>query len=437
MVIKLLKVVEVCSRVEGHGNMNIYLNNQNDEITHVEFEIRAFRGFENILKGKKLIDVPKIISRICGLCHASQAIVSCKAIESIYELEPSPQSIFLRRLLMTGELIKSHSIHFFFHSFPDLLKIFNIKEKSLSLYELINYDPQLTTNFHELIKIGNEIDKIFGGRSVHLISPYPGGIIYHPSRKSINVARKYVQKAISNLVWIIEKFIELFSPLTPPIEYNLPTPTFLGLHNHGNYDRYSGILGMKRSTNKVVNFLEKNYSQYFDKDPELRGINFENGENILVGPLARYHIIERYPLEEISNYLNYFEKSWHENIVFSNFLRLLEVYIESHQMLEILDNSSLHMKPILPPLKSKKHMDGIGIVEAPRGTLIHHYYVNDNNYIEKVKLFIATEINIPLINQFITKFAQKLYEKYDINKVKEELQILIRSFDPCISCATH
>lgn len=437
MVKKLLKVVEVCSRVEGHGNVNVYLNNQKDEISHVNFEIGLFRGFENILIGKKLIDIPRITSRICGLCHASQSIVSCKAIENMYELEPTEQSILLRKLLMTGELLKSHSMHFFFQSFPDLLKIFNKRQKSLSLYELIKYDPQLTTSFYELIKIGNEIDKIFGGRSVHLISPIPGGIIYTPSRKNIMITKKYIQKAILNLDWIIEKFIELFSTQTPPIEFDLLNPTFLGLHNHGNYDRYSGILGIQKQHQKIENFFEKDYSQYFNRDSELRGINFNYKENILVGPLARNHIIDNYPLDKISNFVSYFEKNWHNNLLYSNFVRLLEMYVESHKALDILDNPHLNNKERLPSLNSSKNLEGIGVVEAPRGTLMHHYYINDDNTIKQVKLFIATEINIPLINEMITNYAQELYKKHDINMIKEEIQLMIRAFDPCISCATH
>ncbi|MFX1446374.1 MAG: nickel-dependent hydrogenase large subunit [Promethearchaeota archaeon] len=433
----MLKVVEVCSRVEGHGNVNLFINNQKDEISHVDFEIRAYRGFEDILIGKKLIDIPKITSRICGLCHASQSIVSCKTIESIYDIGPSERSILLRRLLLAGELIKSHSMHFFFQSFPDLLKIFNIKQKIPSLYELINYNPQLTTNFYELIKIGNDINKIFGARSVHLISPIPGGMVYTPSRKNINITRKYVQKAIINLEWIIEKFIELFSTQTPPIDFELPNLTYFGLHNNGSYDRYSGILGMKQNSMKAVNFLAKDYSTYFDKDPGLRGINFENEENILVGPFARNKLIERYPSDEVSNYFSYFDKQWHNNLLFTNFIRLIEMYVDSQQILEILDDPNLGNKEILPVLNSKKHNEGIGVVEAPRGTLMHHYYIKENDIIAKVKLFIATEINIPLINEMITQYAQKLYEKQDINAVKEEIQVMIRAFDPCISCATH
>ncbi|MFX0106411.1 MAG: nickel-dependent hydrogenase large subunit, partial [Candidatus Hodarchaeota archaeon] len=155
----MLKVIDVCKRVEGHGDVKILI--QNDEISLVNFEFDIYRGFENFLVGKKIYDIPKIVSRICGLCYASQAIASCKAIEDIYNIKVSEQTILLRHLLMSGELIKSHTMNFFFQTLPDLLEIFDITQKTLTPYELINDDPQLTSNLYELIKIGNEINNIF------------------------------------------------------------------------------------------------------------------------------------------------------------------------------------------------------------------------------------------------------------------------------------
>lgn len=241
-MIILKKVIDVCTRVEGHGTVNIFLGNQNEEISNVNFETAIFRGFENILMNKKLLDIPKIASRICGLCYASQSIVSCKTIENMYEVEPLEQSVLLRRLLMAGELIKSHSMHIFFQAFPDLMEIFNESQKILTPYDLIRYDPQLTTNFYELIKIGNEVENIFGGRSVHLITTIPGGVIYRPSRKKIVLARKYFQKSLINLEYIIDKFIQLFSNHTPPEEYTIINPTYIGLNNSRKFDRYIGAL---------------------------------------------------------------------------------------------------------------------------------------------------------------------------------------------------
>lgn len=430
------KVIDVCTRVEGHGNVKILL--QQDEISNVEFEILAFRGFENILIGKKLSDVPKIVSRICGLCHASQTIVSCKSIEKMYNIKANQQSVLVRRLLMAGELLKSHSMHYFFQSFPDLLNIFNICTKPIELYDLIKFNPQLTSHIYDIIKIGNDIDKIFGGRSIHPITPIPGGNIYRPSQKRKNIAEKYFVKAISNLEWIIENFIDLFSKLTPPEDFMLPNVKFLSLNNNRSYDRYDGILTMKKGLKKYQDFRLEEYNNYFDKDPTIWGIDFvDKNQNYLVGPISRNKIVETYESDEISEYLMLFDKKWRNNILFANFLRLLEMFVESQNSLKILENPILKSSIPLSNFNSIISREGIGVVEAPRGTLIHHYRINKRNTIEEAKLFIATEINIPLMNEMISDYARKLYEKKDLNTVKKEIQKIIRAFDPCISCATH
>ncbi len=421
----MLKTVDVCTRVEGHGNVNILI--QDDNVSNVDFEISAYRGFEKFLIGKRLGDMPKLISRICGLCYASQAIASCKAIENLYDLEIIEQSILLRRLLLCGELIKSHCMHFFFQSLPDLLTIFNISQKPISQYDLINFNPQLTTNLYELIKFGNEIEILFGGRSAHLISPIPGGLIYSPSRKNITIAQKYMQKASNNLEMIIETFIEYFSNKIPPEEFSLPNPIYIGINNLGNYDRYSGIFKIIESERKAIDFQEKSYSLYFDKDIDLRGIDFHfDKNNVLTGPIARFKIIETYGNDKVSTYLENFDKSWTNNILFSEFLKLLEMFVETEQALNILDTPSLSIKQKLPTLRSIKNSEGIGFVEAPRGILMHHYYIDTKNN------------EIIFINEMITKYAQKLYEKTgDLNLIKKQVQMIIRAFDPCISCATH
>lgn len=435
---RLLKVIDVCTRVEGHGKVKFLI--QNDEISLVNFEFDLYRGFENFLIGKRLFDIPKLVSRICGLCYASQTIASCKAIEDMYNIKVAEQTILLRRLMMFGELIKSHSMNFFFQTLPDLLLIFNLSQKILSPYELINFNPQLTENLYDLIKIGNEINNLFGGRSIHLISSIPGGVIYSPSRKNIILARKYLQKAVVCLKWIIEKFIELFSNQVPPKEYNHPNLIFIGLTKHGNYDRYLGTLKIKENNKNLIEFEKQNYSSYIGKEINLRGIDFyfENEKNVIVGPLSRYNIVEDYGIDEIPTYFEYFNKSWKKNILFTNFIRLIEMIIESYQSLKILDDPSLNVREKLPSLNSIRKKDGVGVIEAPRGTLIHHYHLNKSNVVDRINLFVATEFNIPLINKMITKYAQELFEiTGDINLVKKKVQLIIRAFDPCISCATH
>lgn len=429
------KIVDVCTRVEGHGSVNIFL--EKEQISDVNFEIQAFRGFENILKEKQINDVPKLASRICGLCHASQSIASCKAIEDLYKEKPSDNTIIMRRLIMTGELLRSHSTFLFYQALPDLLNLFEITQQIPSPYDLINFDPQLTTNFFDLVKFGTEIDRILGGRSIHPINTVPGGFINQPTQKELDLVNKYLRKGLLSLDYIINKYRELFSKLKPPEVFNIPNPSYLALHNYGTYDRYSGIVGLKNNGNELKNFMKENYMNYFDKDIGLPGINLQGIQNIIVGPLAREKVTKNNQNEKLAEYRAQFGEYWEQNILNGNLIRLLEMYSEVESGLKLLSNLDLAKKENLISLDTLEKSDGIGIIEAPRGILIHHYNVNDEHQLREAKLLIATEFNIPLINTMITNYAQKLYEKESLSSIKKKVQVIIRAFDPCISCATH
>lgn len=436
----MLKVVETCTRIEGHGSVKIYL--KNDEVNQVIFDLAAYRGFESFLVGKNLFDMPKIVSRICGLCHASQSIVSCKAIEDMYEITLPEQFIILRKLLLTGELLKSHGMHFMFQAFPDLLQLLNIKNKLLTTYELLKEYPNYTSKFLGIINIGNQLDKIFGGRAIHLITPVPGGVIYSASNKKLKLAQKYLEIASNSMEWIMDKSIEIFSSKAPPEAFNLPPTNMIALHDYGSYDRYNGILRIKNSSDKTMDFLPQNYMSYFTKISNTRGIDilFEKDNPVLVGPMARKNLIENYNDGElgISNYLDCFSDSWKNNMLFTNMIRLMEMLREIKSSITFLQNPVLNDQISLEPCQELKKNEGIGVLEAPRGLLIHHYKINSNKQITEVKLFIATEFNLPLIDNMITTNAKLLYEKTgDLNLIKEDSQKIIRSFDPCISCATH
>ncbi len=432
------KTVSICTRVEGHGNINIFLNK--NEISSVNFELHAVRGFENILKKKMMLDVPRIASRICGLCYAAQTITSCKAIEDILEIEPSEQSIQLRRLLMIGELINSHSMHFFFQALPDLFVILKGEKQPPTLNEMLKFDPQLTSNMFDLIKLGKETVSIFGGRDAHPIIPVVGGMSHAPSKKELNLVRKNFHKAVNNLKWVIERYHELFGEDDPPAGYSLDDCAFLAMHNHGNYDRYSGLLELKQGDKKLAEFSPRDYREYIDRDRKMPGIHtYMDGEQrLFVGPLARNNIIENYGDKEIQPLLYYYGKKWQTNLLFSNYLHLVEMLAEAYEALNILDESKL-TKPIELTIPTTiKNMEGMGVVEAPRGTLLHHYTVDEKGYLEDVKLWVATEINIPTINAVLKTQSRKYYEAVkDLEAVKTRAQMILRTFDPCISCATH
>ncbi|MBN1800812.1 MAG: nickel-dependent hydrogenase large subunit [Candidatus Lokiarchaeota archaeon] len=433
----MIKTVELCTRIEGHGEISVYT--RDDQLLQAEFKLPIYRGFETMLKGKKILDVPRIVSRICGLCHASQTIVSCKVIENMYNIKPTQQAIVLRRILMTAEMLKSHTTHFFFHSFPDLLKLFKISNKILDLNQLIAYDRILTKNIFELIKIGDDINKMLGSRSVHLVNVLPGGIIFKPSTHFSRNFQTLLSKGIGALKEILEFFIKQFSNLDPPASFSIPKVKNLALNNKKIYDRYEGIMTIKESRTKYEDFPIENFLEHFERDVGLRGINTlsESKTAILVGPIARRNIVENYGVQECNSYLDLFGKEWKKNLLFSNYLRLIEMYSEMKAINQYLETTRLESNLPLPDFRSIKNFEGISAVEAPRGSLLHYYKINERNVVEDAKFFIATEFNLPIINKMITKYARSIYETKDISEVKKEIQPMIRAFDPCISCATH
>lgn len=214
----------------------------------------------------------------------------------------------------------------------------------------------------------------------------------------------------------------------------------MGMHNDEKYDRNNGLLRLTQNNKIIADFPVYKHSQYFDKQEDIRGIDFylKNDQNILVGPLARYKTINNYGIDELQSYIGLFNKEWQNSILFSNVIRLIEMMFVSYEGLSILDDTELTQKNEINPINFLRNNEGLGMVEAPRGTLIHYYHVNKKRLIDKVKLFIATEINLPIIDEILTTQSQKLYERTgDFNQIKKQAQMIIRSFDPCISCATH
>jgi coenzyme F420-reducing hydrogenase alpha subunit len=431
------KVIEVCTRVEGHGNVNIIL--RSDNIIHVEFELNAFRGFESILASKKLIDIPRIVSRVCGLCHVSQTIASNKAIEQIYGIKPDSQSIILRKLLMGGELIKSHVMHYFFQAYPDLMKIFKKEDQALNPYDLINLDPNLTSHVYDLIKIGSELDKVIGGRYVHILTSLPGGVLFPSSSSNLKIIRKLLNRGLPHIEYLTQNFITNFGNESPPEEYALENPNYLGLVNDGVYDRYNGKIIIKNKTGDYKIFNPEEYPIYFNKEPDVFGVDFhhDKASDIITGPIARYNTISDYGNPKINDFLEQIQREWSKSLLFQDFLQIIECYKELSDCIRLVENNDLEEQQSLPRLKNIVNSEGFGIVEAPRGLLLHHYILNAQKKVEKVKLFIATEFNMPIINKVIQNYALKLYEKEDVQTIKKQVQVMIRAFDPCIACATH
>ncbi|NHI93364.1 MAG: hypothetical protein EAX96_12835 [Candidatus Lokiarchaeota archaeon] len=433
------KTINLCTRVEGHGELHFLM--KKEELQNVNFEVTGIRGFENILLNKKLEDVPRISGRICGLCHVSQSVASLKAIEDIYEIEVSDQVKNLRRLMMIGDHIKSHITHFFFQIFPDLFFIVKGRKAPLNPNELIKFNPELTEYIFDLLKNAVSIINMLGGRSVHPISLAIGGSYYTPQKKELDFVRRTYQKSFNDIEFVINLFLELFLKNSPAEHFALGKANFMSMENKGEFDIYEGNLKIMEEDGMIHDIpLDKTNEMLIRHEAPGIYLDYHGEKNLLAGQLARYNIIsESFKANEIKEFLGDFTKTWKSSVIFSDFLQILELYMLISQALNILDNDNLARKmdyPLIPPAPKKKV--GFGLVEAPRGTLIHRFEIDDRILTKDVMLKIPTEVNIPSLNEILTRNCKNFYEKVqNLDATKQIGQMILRSFDPCISCATH
>jgi len=431
------KTINLCTRVEGHGKLRYVMKKK--QLHGVNFEVQGIRGFENILKRKKLLDVPKLTGRICGLCHVSQTLASCKAIEDMYEITPSDQVKHVRKLMMIGDQIKSHVTHFFFQAFPDLFSILESDKKVMNPHKLVNFDAQLSSNMFELVKNGMLISTILGGRALHPITPAIGGSYYTPVKKDIDNVKKCYQKSLDNLKFSLDKFIDLFSAKSPPREYSLEGYNFMSMQDNSKFNIYEGELKIKLHDDITFDVPIDKTSEYLKKynAPGIY-LEFKGEKTLLVGQVARYNLVSNYKDADLQGYLENFNKAWKSSVIFADLLQLLELYILVKEGISILDNEDLTKTIEHPKLNGIKKNEGFGIVEAPRGTLIHHYKTDNKMLLNEVELIIPTEINIPSINKVLTTNCKEFHERtQNMDKTKDLAQKILRCFDPCISCATH
>jgi F420-non-reducing hydrogenase large subunit len=216
-------------------------------------------------------------------------------------------------------------------------------------------------------------------------------------------------------------------------------PVFMSLQNKNAYDVYEGNLKLKNNGDILKEFTPDQYEEYIYREGAAGVyLDYEGEKTLMVGPIARYKIVKKYGDEDVDSYLDYFNKPWETNLLSANFLGLLELLFLSKKCVSMIETCDLTNPKGVPRDGISNRGVGIGAVEAPRGTLIHHYEVDHNNLIKRAKLYIPTEMNIPTMNKLLTTFCKKFYaETQDLELMKKYAQMIVRAFDPCISCATH
>jgi sulfhydrogenase subunit alpha len=416
------------TKVEGHAEVHLKIKDGQIEKCHVH-SIEGARYFEGIIKGRKYDEVTLITSRICGICSCGHTIASIQAIENALKITPSHQSELLRELITIGERIRSHTSHIYFFSLPDYLGYGNAIDMAKQYHQEVR-------DCLEIIRVGNELITLIGGRDMHPFSAVVGGFTKIAEPEKFEA----ILKELKNILPLAEKTIDLFAALEIP-EYEKKDTVFVSLQDHETFPLHNGSLisntGLNFGKDEYQNFIEEN----FHEGSTAKFASIE-GREFMTGALARINNSKDRLSPSVQQQIKKHNiKLPSSNLFLNNLAQALEILHWLERAIEILENNTFKNEPLVKPhFQSGQKTRGIGAIEVPRGILFHDYTFNEKGVLEKANIITPTvqnladmEINVrTYLNQILKKNPQKKKEALIL-----EIEKMIRAFDPCFSCSTH
>ncbi len=443
--------IEPVTRIEGHAKVTIRMNDQGT-VDHAYLHVNEFRGFEKFCEGRLVQEMPQITPRICGICPVSHHLAAAKAADDVFSCPPPRPASLLRELMHMGQVIQSHGMHFFELAGPDLLLGFDTDPATRNVVGMLNANPELVVKAINLRKFGQEIIHILGGRRIHPVFAIPGGVNKALKASERETILAGVDESIATLKigldimkkWAAEnmKVINEFA-VFPTGYFGMVTP-------RNGLELYDGNIRLVDSTGKELEkFDGRDYLDYiaehveswsYLKFPYYKKLGYPNGV-YRVGPLGRLNnsdLLET-PLaneeHKIFKQLNGGKPV--ENTLYYHYARLIEALFATERVRMILDDPDILSTDILNTKQVNKG-SGVGIIEAPRGTLFHHYTVNANNQLTKVNLIVSTGHNNWAMSEAVDSVAKTYVKGPDVKEgMLNRVEAAIRAYDPCLSCSTH
>jgi len=453
-------IIEPVTRVEGHGKVTIKMD-KNGKVEDAYLHIVEFRGFEKFIQGHPYWEAPVLVQRLCGICPVSHHLAAAKAIDQLVGIDPenlSPTATKLRKLLHFGQVFQSHALHFFYLASPDLLFGINAPAEKRNIVAVATENPELAKKGILMRKFGQEIIKALAGKKIHGILAVPGGVhkTFTKKEREYFLDGKQIPNIDTMIAWSKEviDFIKTFhSENSNWIDNFAAYPSnHLGLINkeNGGLELYDGRLrSIDFEGNELLNIEDIEYKNHFKeavepwsylKFPYMTEYGREKGWN-RVGPLARLNTSSHIntPLAEIERlqFKAYTQNKPNNMTMHTHWARLIELLHCAESMKDLLHDDELLGDDLVR--KGTPRNKGIGIIEAPRGTLIHEYHTDDKGLITKCNLIVSTTHNNEAMNRGVRKVADDvLSEKLEITEpMLNQIEIAIRAYDPCLSCATH
>ena len=444
-------VIDPVTRLEGHAKITIHLGDHG-AVEAAQFHVTQLRGFEKLCEGRPFFEMPNLMSRICGICPVSHLLTSAKACDAILAVRIPETAANLRRLMNLAQVIQSHALSFFYLSLPDLLLGMEADPSRRNLFGVAEAHPMLARDGIGLRQFGQQIIELLGGKRIHPSWVVPGGVAdpLAPEVRDRILAMipEALKRARRTLDWFkrtLEQYRDEMSTFA-----NFPS-MFLGLVGpEGQFETYHGKLRITDSIGSVLadQLDPQRYAEFIDegsepwtymKFPYYKAGGYPGGM-YRVGPLARLNIISRFGTPGADQELAEF-REMERGILLSSFhyhqARLIEILHGIERIEELLNQPDILHKDVRAVAGPNKR-EGIGVAEAPRGTLIHHYKVNEQGLITWANLIIATGHNNLAMNRGILQVARHYV---DGNRLQESMlnrvEAVIRAFDPCLSCSTH
>jgi NAD-reducing hydrogenase large subunit len=452
--------IDPVTRVEGHGRVTIQLSPEG-RVQKARFHVVEFRGFERFIQGHPYWEAPLLVQRLCGICPVSHHLAAAKAIDQIYGVDPEdlhPTASRIRRLLHYAQVFQSHALHFFYLASPDLLFGLDAPVSKRSVGAVALEHEDLARKGIQMRQFGQQLIKVLAGKRIHGITAVPGGVhkTFHPEERDYFLEDNETPSIETMISWSREvvEFIKNyhdrnFGWLDSFASY--PSGHLGLVDDEGGLELYDGRLRAIDSQGKITlnDINSEDYLKHFGesvekwsymKFPYLRHLGRNEGWN-RVGPLARLNVCDHIttPLAdtELKEFKAYTNGQPNNHTMHSHWARLIELLHCAEQIRKLLTDPKILDKVQRPPVNRRP--EGIGIIEAPRGTLIHHYQADEKGSITKCNLIVSTTHNNEPMNRAVQWVAQNVLDqqKEITESMLNQVEVAIRAYDPCLSCATH
>ena len=454
--------IDPITRLEGHGKISIFLDGKGD-VDNAYLQIPELRGFERFAQGRRAEDMPQITSRICGVCPVAHHFAATKALDAAFHVDPPSAAKKLRELMYCGYFIYDHILHFYFLGGPDFVvgpDAPAAKRNVLGVIEKAGVEIGKEVIKHRAY--GQKITAILGGKATHPVCGLPGGVSKGLNKDEVKDIEKMGKSCVDFAQFSLKLFNDIVLQNKDYVNLILSDPYQLKTYNMGLVDKnnrvnfYDGKIRVTDQQGKEkVKFDVKDYTKYiaehveewsYIKFPYLKSVGwkgFKDGKDsgiYRVGPLGRLNAAEGMasPLAN-KEYKKMFEtlggKAVNSTLAF-HWARLIELLYATERTMELIKDPEIISTKIRNPVGEPG--EGIGVTEAARGTLIHHYKLDKKGLIDKANLIVATTNNSGAINMSIRDAAKGIIKKGKVNDgLLNMVEMAFRAYDPCFACATH